>query len=183
MAEQDARANAATVTSRAGHEPRQPRRGSSLTLAMKKILLATFFLFTVILHAAAERPTEFYDPDVQRLLQVNLFAFGGIGVGGRTSEGEDAFGAIVRKKEAIRFILAVFEYGGDHAKCYALVALRESSPQLFRESIARLRKNPPKEITMMSGCLMSHPKPEKVLAAIEAGSYATWFKHHEEKKG
>jgi hypothetical protein len=150
---------------------------------MKTLFFAAFLLLSVAVCSAGERPREFYDPDVQRLLQVKLFAFGGVGIGGRISEGEEAFGAIVRKKEAIRFILAAFEYGSDHAKCYALVALRESSPELFSESIARMRQNPPKEITMMSGCFVLRPSPRKVIAAIEAGSYAAWFKHHEEKKG
>lgn len=149
--------------------------------------MKTLILFTLCLlasHLGAEeraRPKEFFDPDVQRLVKVGMFAFGGVGFGGQTSDGEAAFGAVVRKKEAIRYIMAVFEYGSAHAQCYALVALRESSPELFRESMARMRKNPPKEIAVMSGCIMSHVSPKELFDAIEAGHYSDWFKHYEEK--
>lgn len=34
---------------------------------------------------------------------------------------------------------------------------------------------------MMSGCLMSHAKPEKVFNAIEAGTYAEWYIHYEKQ--
>lgn len=108
-----------------------------------------------------------------------MFAFGGVGIAGRISEGESAFRSLVRKKEAIRHILAAFEYGNEHARCYALVALRESSPGLFRESLARMRKNPPKEIVTMSGCIVSRLEPQRVFDAIERGTFSEWFKHHE----
>ena len=131
-----------------------------------------------MLCGAEERPQEFYDPDVQRLLHVPFLAFGGVGIAGRTSEGEAAFGAIVRKKESIRFFIAAFEYGNAPARCYALIALRELSPEFFRESIARVRKNPPTKIMMMNGCVMSKAKPETVYNAIEAGNYAEHFTRH-----
>lgn len=147
---------------------------------MKKLILIALCGICAVLRAADERPLEFYDPDVQRLIKTEVFAFGGVGVAGRTSDGEAAFAAVVKKTEAIRYVLAAFEYGNDHARCYALVALRESSPQLFRESMARLRKRPPKQIVTMSGCIMSHGEPEHIFKAIEAGEYAEWFKRHEE---
>lgn len=93
---------------------------------MKTLAFIGLLLIATFVRAAAERPQEYYDPDVQRLIKAEIFAFGGIGIAGQTSEGEAAFGAVVRKKEAIRFILAAFEYGSEHARCYALVALRES---------------------------------------------------------
>ncbi|HVU16109.1 MAG TPA: hypothetical protein VHD32_04255 [Candidatus Didemnitutus sp.] len=148
---------------------------------MNPFLAVAFCVLSAFAWAAEDRPNEYFDPDVQRLIKADMFAFGGVGFVGRISDGEKAFGAIVRKKEAIRFIVAAFEYGGEHARCYALVALRETSPSLFRESIARVRKTPPKKITVMSGCVMSHMKPETVYDAIEAGTYAEWFKHYEER--
>lgn len=147
---------------------------------MKRLLLA-LALFATLARAADERPKEYYDPDVQRMLKVTCFAFGPVGFVGGTSEGEAAFAQIVRKKEVIRYILACFEHGAVHARCYALVALRESSPSFFRAAIAAMRKNPPKKITTMSGCVISEEEPEKILAAIESGAYAGYFKQHEEK--
>jgi hypothetical protein len=130
---------------------------------------------------SGEHPVEFYDADVQRLVSVEWFAFGGIGYAGMTSVGEKAFGALVKKKEAIRYILAAFDYGNPEARCYALVALRESSPKLFSERLASFRKQLPKKITTMCGCIVSEDKPSDVLAAIEAGKYAEYFKQYEKE--
>lgn len=151
------------------------------TAPMQKLLVLVFCVLALVARGADPRPPEFYDLEVQQLLSVDMFAFGGVGFAGQTSAGEAAFGAVVAKKEAIRFILAAFEYGNAPARCYALVALRESSPKLFQESLARLRKSPPKKIRVMSGCLIDEVEPEGLFKAIEDGSYASWFKRYEEK--
>ncbi len=149
---------------------------------MKTIAFTSLLLLPLLLiYAGEERPQEFYDPDVQRLLHVPSLAFGGVGITGQTSEGEAAFQAIVKKKESIRFFIVAFEYGDAPARCYSLIALRELSPEVFRESLARARKNLPKKIMMMHGCVMSKAKPETVYDAIEAGNYAEYFKRYQGK--
>jgi len=147
---------------------------------MKTPLLA-LSLFAAALAQGAERPDEYYDRDVQRLIKTEFFAFGGIGFAGSTSEGEGAFGRIVGKKEAIRYFLAAFEHGSDYSRCYALVALRESSPEFYRNAMAWFRRHPPKKIKTMSGCIVEE-EPGAVLDAIEAGRYADYFKKYESKK-
>ena len=151
----------------------------ALAIAFTGLLLLPLLL----LRAAEERPREYDDVDVQRLLHVPFLAFGGVGIAGRTSDGEAAFGAIVRKKDSIRFFIAAFEYGDAPARCYALIALREMDPEIFRQSLGRVRKNPPKKIMMMHGCVISTAKPETVYAAIEAGKYAEHLKRHQETAG
>lgn len=148
---------------------------------MKTVLLA-LSLLAASLAQAAELPAEYYDQDVQRLIKTDFFAFGGIGFAGSTSEGEVAFGRIVRKKEAIRYILAAFEHGSDCSRCYALVALRESSPEFYRSALAWLRKHPPKKIKTMSGCIIRDDESDAVINAIDAGEYAEYFKKYEAKK-
>lgn len=150
-------------------------------LAMKTIAFTCLLLLPLLLIAGEEKPQEFYDPDVQRLLHVPFFALGGVGIAGQTSEGEAAFGAIVKRKESLRLFIAAFEYGDAASRCYSLIALRELSPELFHESVTRVRKNPPKKITMMHGCLMSKAKPETIYDAIEAGNYAEYFKRYQGK--
>ena len=114
-------------------------------------------------------------------MKTACFAFGPVGYSGETSDGEMAFARVVRKKEAIRFILAAFEHGGAHSRCYALVALRETSVGLFHAALAAMRNGPPKKITIVSGCIISEVEAEEVFAAIEAGAYSHEFKRHEEK--
>lgn len=148
---------------------------------MKTLGFICLVLFTALTRAADQRAEEFYDADVQRLIHVSYFAFGGVGIAGVTSPGEAAFRAIVRKQAAIHYILAAFESGNEPARCYALVALRESSPELFKEYLARVRQNPPKTISVMSSCIMGEEKPETIFAAIEAGAYTAPLKRDKEK--
>lgn len=150
-----------------------------------KALARLLLLFLVSLaHAAERQPEEFYDPDVQQLLSVRHFAFGPVGDGGNSvSAGEVAFGRIVRKPGAIRYLLAAFEHGEIHAQCYALVGLRESSPEFFRAALAMVRKNPSVKINTLGGCLMWEADPLPLFAEIEAGAYAELFKLHEQWTG
>ena len=148
---------------------------------MKAIALLGVLLATAFARGAEARPTEYYDPDVQRLIKVQMFAFGGVGLGGGISQGEASFGAIVRKQGAIRYIMAAFEYGSTPARCYALIALRESSPVLFRAALSAIRKRPPEKLRTASGCLVMERDAKGILDAIEAGAYASEFKRHEER--
>jgi hypothetical protein len=151
--------------------------------ALARAFTGLLLLPLLLLRADEDRPREHDDPDVQRLLHVPFLAFGGVGIAGRISEGEAAFEAIARKKDSIRFFIAAFEYGDAPARCYALIALREMNPEIFRQNLTRVRKNPPKKIMMMHGCVMSTAKPETIYAAIEAGKYAEHLKRHQEKAG
>lgn len=139
-------------------------------------------LHASLAHAAERRrPEAFYDPDVQNLLAVRHFAFGPVGDGGHTSPGEAALGRIVRKREAIRYLLTAFEYGEAHARCYALVGLREASPELFPAALATARKNAPATLSILGGCLITRVEPARLLADIEAGAYAADFQRLEER--
>lgn len=150
--------------------------------SMKALARLLLLLFASLAHAGERRPEAFYDPDVQRLLAVRDFSFGPVGYGGGTSAGEAAFGRIVRKPEAIRYLLAAFEYGNAHAQCYALVGLREASPEFFRAALVTARATPRGYIMIFSGCMGKETKPMKVFAEIEAGAYAANFKRHEERR-
>ena len=139
-------------------------------------------MMLLIVHGA-ELPDEYYDRDVQRLIKTEFFAFGGIGFAGSTSEGEAAFGRIIKKKEAIRYFLAAFEHGNDYSRCYSLVALRESSPEFYKNAMAWYRKHAPKKIKTMNGCIVEEEELGVVLDAIDTGRYADYFTNYESKKG
>lgn len=146
-------------------------------------MLALVALCMLSLGASApEKQKEFYDPDVQKLIAVNVFAFGSIGYAGELSDGEKAFAAILKKKESIRYILAAFDHGTPEAKCYALVALREMSDALYDTSELAVRKDPPSQIVTQQGTEVKPLHPSKVLAAIDAGHFRKYFKDHEDEK-
>lgn len=146
-----------------------------------KRFLALLLFCTGLARGESSPPQEYYDPAVQVLIHADSLTFGG-GLSG-LSQGEIAFGQIVRKKEAIRYILAAFEYGNPQGQCYALIALRESSEPLFRAALAAVRKNPPKTtIPSYQGCFVRQLAPYSVYADIEVGAYASAFKSYEAKR-
>jgi len=124
---------------------------------------------------------ELRDPEVQRLLKAIYFAFGPAGIAGGASQGEIAFGRIAARSDATRFFSMVFDQGAAPARCYALVALRELSPELFRTAMAAMRESAPKNIVTINGCLISFIASDELLTAIEKGTYAADFKRCQEK--
>jgi hypothetical protein len=126
--------------------------GSPLASAMKILALLACCVLPL---AAAEKPKAYYYPDVQHLITIRHFAFGPTGFTREMSEGERAFSTIVKKKDAIRCMLAVFDHGTPEAQCYALVALREFSSELFAQSVATFQTNPPENIRTLDGAAES----------------------------
>ncbi|PTX96397.1 hypothetical protein [Opitutus sp. ER46] len=147
-------------------------------------MLVTLIASCVCLLGASAPPKqkEFYDPDVQKLIAVNVFVFGSVGPAGELSPGEQAFAAILKKSESIRFVLAAFDHGTPEAKCYALVALREMSDALYDTSELAVRKNPPASIYVRQGGEDKPLHPSKVLAAIDGGQYRKYYQAHAEDR-
>jgi hypothetical protein len=144
-----------------------------------KVLATLIFGLIAFVASAAEHPKEYYDPDVQRLIKVERFAFGPVGFDQTISDGEKAFGAIVQKAEAVRYVLQVFDHGTVEARCYALVALREYSPQLFSDSVDIFLNTAPAAIAVQEGTIVSPVTPQKVLENIRRGLYHKYFEQYE----
>jgi hypothetical protein len=145
--------------------------------------MKSFVLFlcsvAALLAASDERPKEYYDPDVQKLIAVEYLAFGPVGYAGTTSDGEAAFATILKKKESIRYMLAAFDAGTPEARCYALIALRELSDPLYDQCDTKMRTNPPAAIRTMKGCVGDVVPIATMLADIERGVYRKYFTQHE----
>jgi hypothetical protein len=140
---------------------------------MKALPLVALILVSLVA-LADEGPPELGDSDVQRLIEVEEFAFGGVGAAGTISSGESAFAAILKKKEAIRYLMAAFGAGSPEAQCYALVALRELSPELFVSSVAKFLTDSSTKITVTRGCDMTKEERAAVVSRIENGDYAKY---------
>lgn len=110
------------------------------------------------------------------------FAFGGVGFAGTISEGEIAFREIWKQSDAAQRFEAIFQQATPEARCYALTALRELAPDRFKECAEQFRKNPPKEIKMMTGCIVSTLPGIQILEQIEEGKYTRYIPKSEIKK-
>ncbi len=147
-----------------------------------KMFALLLFSFVSLGALAAEHPKEYYDPDVQRLMAVQAFAFGPTGFKHELSAGEQAFSAIVKKKNAIRCLLQVFDHGTGEGKCYALVALREFSPELYVSTASSFRLDQIPEIRIIDGEAIRLVPTTKVIDDIQRGLYQKYFRQHEDEK-
>ena len=108
----------------------------------------------------------------ERLTTIELFAFGGIGFAGKTSEGEKAFRVVMEKPrdEALPAMEAIFANGSVAAKSYALVGIRKLAPQRF-ETLYQSVAHSQEKVPTMSGCIARTMTLQEVANEIRSGAY------------
>ena len=131
-----------------------------------KLLTAVFLLIAGVL-AQAETPV---DPTLDRLSHVSIFAFGGVGIAGVTSEGEKDFRTVLARPSALPQFEQVFATGNLQAKAYALIGIRRFDLHRYNELSVPLR-NISQKVTVFRGCLGSHEPFSSLLQNIDAGHY------------
>ncbi len=107
---------------------------------------------------------------VKKLSGTPIFAFGGIGYAGTTSEGEVAFKAVLASVSAEADFLRLLKSGNPQAKCYALVGLRVTSRQAFNEQLKTFASSN-QEVQTCAGCNMARQPMSSVVASIQRGDY------------
>lgn len=128
-------------------------------------------LFSTALFALAQERTTLKREDAfQKLLAIRIFAFGGVGEAGVTSEGEKAFHAVAARTNALELFTLAATNGTDEAKMYGLCGVRKLAPDRFdRYAIPLLIGN--QSVTTMAGCIVLTQKASNVVAQIRAGMY------------
>ena len=84
-----------------------------------------------------------------------VFAFGGIGYAGITSQGEKDFRVLVSQPAnvAISDFELIYVSGNSEAKSYALAGIRQLDPKHFKEMLLSL-KNSTENVETMEGCVI-----------------------------
>lgn len=132
-----------------------------------KLLTGIFLLLTSVL-AQAEPPA---DPTLNRLAGVGVFAFGGVGFAGVTSQGEKDYRVILSGSSALAEFETLFATGNPQAKAYALVGILALDVERYEQLSAPLRQASLK-VTIQHGCVISHVPFSAILKGIDAGGYA-----------
>jgi len=132
-----------------------------------KLLTGIFLLLTSVL-AQAEPPA---DPTLNRLAGVGVFAFGGVGFAGVTSQGEKDYRVILSGSSALAEFETLFATGNPQAKAYALVGILALDVERYKQLSAPLRQASLK-VTIQHGCVISHVTFSAILKGIDAGGYA-----------
>jgi hypothetical protein len=125
-------------------------------------------LFTMARSFAVEADKP-QDP-AELLTKVHVFAFGGIGFAGMTSDGERAFDAILATTNALPLFETVLRSGSPEGRLYALCGIRQLAQAKF-DSAAKLFRSDKSKVRTVSGCLAFDEPVCDIVARIALGSY------------
>jgi len=105
-----------------------------------------------------------------KLDNVDVFAFGGVGIVGSISPGEKSYREVLSAPDALKQFQATLEHGKPAAQLYALCGIHRLAPATFEDAARTLRRQNP-EVSFMAGCIMSHEPAAGIIQKIAAGRY------------
>jgi hypothetical protein len=129
------------------------------------LLIATFF-------AKAQNTRS---EAIERISRTNVFAFGGVGFAGTTSDGEKDFRVIISLPSAAKDFETIYATGTPEAKGYALAGMRELAKVRFKELLRSLQSSQA-QLETMQGCIRERRSLVKVAREIDSGRYDIWIK-------
>ncbi|HEY2040346.1 MAG TPA: hypothetical protein VGG95_11810 [Edaphobacter sp.] len=137
-----------------------------------RVPLGITFLATALLLGSAQSVREMPPLAAERLTNIQLFALGGIGFAGKTSDGETAFKVVMGepRQEALQTLEKVFANGSVAAKSYALVGIRALAPERF-DTLYQTVSHSQKKVQTMSGCIASTRPLREIADEIRSGAY------------
>lgn len=141
---------------------------------LKTLMIA--MLFAVSAHAADGGALA---KAKERLLRVEEFALGGVGMPPGTSQGELDLRVVIVSGNPKAELQDLFERGNIQCKCYALAGFHFLDKKSFEALAAALEKEK-SEVRTMRGCIVMGPSVKFVVKEIRAGEYDSYF---EQKKG
>jgi len=119
---------------------------------------------------AQNEPRAYDQRAYDRLRNVDLFAFGGVGFAANTSNGELGFRILLRqeKQQTLAQLEKLYAEGNPQAKAYALAGIHTLNPQRFSELYAAL---PNVTVKTAHGCILSRDSLESVAKEIALGAF------------
>jgi hypothetical protein len=106
-----------------------------------------------------------------------VFAFGGVGFAGTTSQEELAFKSILLlpSDTATQRFERLYSSGNPQAMSYALAGMRKLDRKRYAELIASARTSDA-TVHTMSGCIMTNEKLRKIADELDSGQYDPWLR-------
>lgn len=114
----------------------------------------------------------------QETLEVaKVFAFGGIGFAGATSQEELAFESILDlpSDTAKPRLEKLYSSGNPQAMSYALAGMRKIDRKRYAEMIFSARRSDA-TVHTMTGCIMSNERFLQIAEELDAGRYDPWLR-------
>jgi hypothetical protein len=136
------------------------------------ILEARSAIALLLLLAPSTYAQRSFSDAINRIATAKVFAFGGIGFAGTTSEGEVDFRVIVAQPP--NAALGAFEklYATDNpqTKAYALAGIRKLDRRRFEQLRVSLRSSA-QQVRTEDGCIVSERSLETIAKRLESGGY------------
>ena len=120
----------------------------------------------------------------QTLLKIDIFALGGVGYSGSTSEGELALYELSKDREAVEAFKSILNNATIEGQIYALLGVRILKCDCFQSELGkfktktefpkvnnRRKKSSDDIVTTMSGCLVFGKNRTEIIQDIETGKY------------
>jgi len=111
------------------------------------------------------------DPVLERLANIESFAFGPIGRGGVISSGEKDYRKVLSRQSALQDYEQLYCLGNQQAQCYALVGIRSLNPTRFSE-LSQTLDSKKTEVVVRSGCSQMRIGLHLIVKWIAEGRYS-----------
>lgn len=111
------------------------------------------------------------DAAAARLAKAHIFAIGGVGFAGVTSEEEKDFRLILADHQAEKVFGGLYQRGNNQAKAYALLGLYLLGSDRYRDIYISLSTSN-EELHLMQGCILSNEKLNVVAKRIDVGEFS-----------
>jgi hypothetical protein len=140
-----------------------------MTSITRRYLLQRF-VFLLLTSASVTVFAQQEEQALERLENVAVFAFGGVGYAGTTSKGELAFRILMHqaKEVSLTQLSKLYTDGNPQAKAYALAGLHKLDRERFNQFSATL---PNSTVKIESGCLVSTEPLASIAKEIASGAF------------
>lgn len=135
---------------------------------------ATALLFVLL--TAAALPQISVETARTRMAAVKIFAFGGVGFAGVTSQGELLFDEMMSQPHAraMEDLETLYATGNPQARAYALAGIRKLDRPRFQLMLPSARAST-ESVKTMSGCVIETRSLRAVADDLNAARYDLWL--------
>jgi len=138
--------------------------------AMKTLISEILYLMIAVGSISGQASSPRIEAAAARLAKAHIFAIGGVGFAGTTSDEEKDFRLIVGDDHASDVFGTLYESGNNQAKAYALLGLYLVNAGRFRDIYDSLSTSK-EELLLMRGCIVSKEKLSVIAKRIDNGQF------------
>jgi hypothetical protein len=109
------------------------------------------------------------------LEEANVFAIGGIGVTGATSDGEKALRAVLGQSDAITRLEKLLPHASSAGQLYILLGLRLRDPEAYKRARASCAEREG-SVETIRGCMVGHEAFGNLVREIDSGRFDVLLK-------